>query len=506
MKLIAIATAAICLMQGFAAARAAEESAITAAAASIRTTDVTRHVQVLADDSFEGREAGSRGGRAIGVYLGEQFQKAGLLPAGVGRTYFQPFGAGYRNILGLVKGSDPKLKEEVVIVSAHYDHVGYGNRQNSLGPIGFIHNGADDNASGVAGLLEIAEAIGKLPQPPRRSILFVLWDGEEKGLLGSKHWLEQPTVPLHQVTLMINMDMIGRLRSSRVEVYGTRTTHGLRRTLARSNESLGLQLDFDWEIKENSDHYSFYARGIPVLMLHTGLHDDYHRPSDDAELVNAEGARSVSELLLRTVLGVADADTRMRFRTAAARETPSTRSTLEYVLPAPPSRLGIRWDPAADSSSGVRVIAVTSGSAAERAGLHSGDRIVELAGHEITSGDALRAAVLSADSPADARVLRSGAKEPEPIKIPLTGKPARVGISWRIDDAEPGVAVVTRVLAGSPAAKAGLRALDRIYSVNRTNFASDAEFAALMRSEGALELLVERNGQLKSVELFGMEK
>ena len=492
------------LIQSVAAAHAVEESAITAAVATIRSADVTRHVQVLADDSFEGREAGSRGGRAIGVYLGEQFQKAGLQPAGVAGGYFQPFGGGYRNILGLIEGDDPKLKSEVVILSAHYDHVGYGNRQNSLGPIGFIHNGADDNASGVAGLLEVADAIGKLQQRPRRTILFALWDGEEKGLLGSKHWIEQPTIPLRQVALMVNLDMIGRLRSSRVEVYGSRTTYGLRRMLCRCNESLGLKLEFDWEIKENSDHYSFFTSGIPVLMLHTGLHGDYHRPSDDAELVNAEGIRNVSALVLRTVLHAADADKRFQFRSAAARENPATRKVVEYVLPAPASRFGVRWDPAADGSQGLTILAVVRGSAAERVGLRSGDRIVELAGQKITSGETLREAVLSAKSPAEATILRADASQPERMKIPLDGRPATIGISWRIDDAEPGVAMLTRVLAGSPAAKAGLRPLDRVYSVNQTDFATDAEFARLMRdTHGTLELLVERNGLLKSVELFG---
>jgi Zn-dependent M28 family amino/carboxypeptidase len=131
-----------------------------------------------------------------------------LQPAGHDGAYFQLFGPGYRNILGIIPGSDPALSNQFVLISAHYDHVGYGTRRNSNGPIGYIHNGADDNASGTAAVLELVEAFQRLAIPPRRSVLFVLWDGEEKGLLGSLHWLSYPTVALENVRLMINLDMV----------------------------------------------------------------------------------------------------------------------------------------------------------------------------------------------------------------------------------------------------------------------------------------------------------
>lgn len=121
------------------------------AAAGLTAEGAARHVRVLADDSFEGREAGRRGGRAAAAYIVEQIGPLGFDPAGDGGTYYQPFGAGMRNILALLPGRDPVLAREVVVVGAHYDHVGYGNSQNSFGPFGRVHNGADDNASGVAG-------------------------------------------------------------------------------------------------------------------------------------------------------------------------------------------------------------------------------------------------------------------------------------------------------------------------------------------------------------------
>src|SRR5581483_3518130 len=137
-----------------------------------------------------------RGGHAAAVYLAQQFEKYKLAGGASPTSYFQVFSNQYRNLLGLLEGSDPTLREQVIVVSAHYDHVGYGNSQNSYGPIGFIHNGADDNASGDAGLLELVEAFTKLEQRPKRTILFAMWDGEEGGLLGSKHWVANPTLPL----------------------------------------------------------------------------------------------------------------------------------------------------------------------------------------------------------------------------------------------------------------------------------------------------------------------
>jgi acetylornithine deacetylase/succinyl-diaminopimelate desuccinylase-like protein len=158
---------------------ASELQAVREACNTITSSELQRHVDVLADDSFEGREAGSRGGQAAGGYLVQYFEQNGLAGAGVDGSYFQPFGNGCRNILGMIRGSDPELQDEVIIIGAHYDHVGYGTRRNSFGPLGYIHNGADDNASGTAALLEVMQAFSKLPEPPRRTVVFAAWDGEE---------------------------------------------------------------------------------------------------------------------------------------------------------------------------------------------------------------------------------------------------------------------------------------------------------------------------------------
>jgi acetylornithine deacetylase/succinyl-diaminopimelate desuccinylase-like protein len=250
-------------------ARSAELAALRTAASAITSDKLKQHVDVLADDSFEGREAGSRGGYAAAGYLVKQLQNRSLKPAGEDGTFFQTFGRGYRNVLALLEGSDPDLKKEIILVGGHYDHVGYGSRSNSYGPWGYIHNGADDNASGISGLLQTIDGLMAMQPAPRRSVLFAFFDGEEKGLLGSKQWIAYPTVTDGRVVFMINIDMIGRMKDERMEVYGTRSGRGLRRLLSESNQLTSLKLDFTWEMKENSDHYPFYAQRIPTLMMHT---------------------------------------------------------------------------------------------------------------------------------------------------------------------------------------------------------------------------------------------
>lgn len=359
---------------------------VAAAAATILAGDAGRHVAALADDAFEGREAGSRGGRAAGAYIVEAIDHLGFDPAGDSGSFYQPFGS-MRNILALVRGGDPTVADELVIVSGHYDHVGYGDASNSYGPFGFVHNGADDNASGVAGLIEIAEALQALPTRPRRSILLAFWDGEEKGLLGSYHFLRVRPEPLRdfRIVFCINLDMIGRLRGERVEVYGSRTSPGLRSLTVAANNRPGaaaLELAYDWRIDPDSDHYSFIEKQIPTLMFHTGLHDNYHRPSDDVHLVNLAGLEPVARLIFATAIAVADDSSGPRpFRTECRGESAASRRMLE-ALAAGGKRgrwgIGTRGD-AAEPQTPV-VVRVAADSPAARGGLIVGDRIMMIEG------------------------------------------------------------------------------------------------------------------------------
>ncbi len=393
-------------------------ASLQAALDSIRTDELKQYVDYLADDQREGREAGTRGGKAAGDYLIAQMSRLRLHPAGSEGAFAQAFPPNFRNLLAAVEGTDPKLDREAILVGAHYDHVGYGTSGGSQGPVGVVHPGADDNASGVAGLLELAEAVTRLPQPPRRTIVFAFWDAEEKGMLGAKHWLEHPTLGKRQAVFHLNMDMIGRLRSDRLVVLGTRSAPGLRRLVSLHNEETGLRLDFSWKMAPEADHFPFCSRGIPVLALHTGLHEQYHRPTDRPQLIDAEGMRRVVRLAFLVVHDLANADQVPRFREASRHESEATRRSLAEQKPTPPD------------------------------------------------------------------------------------KPLRVGIVWRNDDADPGVAVVTYVAPGSPAERAGIQVGDRIYRVGGKPFATDAELGQWLRTlPGPLPIQIERQGRISTREI-----
>ena len=483
---------------------AEKSSSYRAAVASIHGDQLQACVDFLADDKMEGREAGSRGGRKAGDYLAAELRGLGLAAAGDDDGYFQPFGSDYRNVLAKLEGSDPQLRLEYIVVGAHYDHVGYGNRYNSLGPIGQIHNGADDNASGTAGLVELAEAFTLLSERPKRSILFVGWDAEEKGLLGSKHWIAHPTVPVDDVAAMLNMDMIGRLRDDRLTIYGSRTGVGWRRLVSRENDGLGLVINFSWDMQPDADHYSFFDHRVPVIMAHTGLHSQYHRPTDDANLVNAKGIERVVRLMFGVAHELANQDALPRYREEARRESNGSRrwSTVLRWLPARRDRLGAGWNSGEVSDDGVRLTSVTSGSPADTAAIHAGDRVVEFAGRAIRSSDDLSAAVMSADSPAKVVVRRLGSDEPIEVSVALDGTPMRLGIRWRVDEAEPGTVILTEVVPASPAQRAGLVPGDHIYQVDGRDFADENEFAERVRTlPGPIEMTVERHGQIQTLRI-----
>ena len=480
---------------------AVERDVLNAALETITAADLQRHVNVLADDTFEGRAAGSRGGRAAGGYLATQFERAELRGQGDAAGYFQTFGA-YRNLLGALEGSDPELKQQFILIGAHYDHVGYGTSRNSYGPTGYIHNGADDNASGTAALLELVDAFAKLPVAPKRSILFALWDGEEGGLLGSKHWVANPTVPRDRVAFAFNADMLGRLRNNKVEVYGSRTGRGLRQLVSRHNRDAGLDLDFTWELSANSDHFSFVTANIPVLMLFTGLHEDYHRPSDDAEKVNAAGMQQLARLLFLLAHELADSPRVTEFRSAARGETPFARQQFERPLPPPAPRFGVTWERRGEPADSIVLMQVDRGSAADVAGLRVGDRILQFADRPIADDDRFRIDVLAAREPVALQVQRANQPEPTTVKVRLNGDPVRIGISWREDQAEPGTLLVTQVAFGSAAQQAGLREHDRIYEIAGRTFRNDEEFRQLATTLPApLELLIERRGRLQTIVL-----
>lgn len=485
-----------------AAEKSAEASkavaAVAEAKASIKAHDLKEYVDFLASDALEGRAAGSRGNRAAAGYIVERLTKLGLQPAGEGKSYFQSFRGGSRNILAVLPGSDPVLAKEYVLVGAHYDHVGYGTQQNSFGPTGYIHNGADDNASGTAALLEIAEAAAKLPQPPARSILFAFWDDEENGLYGSLHYTQRPTVPLAQLKLIFNLDMLGRVRKGRVEVYGTRTASGLQQLVAKHNHGTNIWLDYNWDVKEDSDHYPFYAKGVPFLMLHSGLHDDYHRPSDDAEKINHDGLEEAAQLTFATLVDAASRPKLSGFRTASRNESnldlQSQRS--RYLPPAPP-RLGVTFTVTQPEDTAAAVARVFPNTPAQKYGLKVGDRILKIGDVPTPNGEAVQRAIFSAPKEVTLTVLRSGATEPESLAMVLDGTPLRLGVSWRFDDAQPESGLITRVVPGSPASQAGLRAGDRVFGLDGREFRGVGELIeTINQTSGQISFDLERFGRV----------
>ncbi len=476
---------------------------LDAAIATVTTDELREHAGVLADDTLEGREAGTRGGRAAAHYVEVQLKNEGLAPAGDNGGYYQRFTPNYQNLLGKIQGTDAQLQNEYLLVGAHYDHVGYGTWKNSNGPTGYIHNGADDNASGVSTVLEIIDALTRTHWQPRRSIIFAFWDGEEINLLGSRWWVRHPTVPLSSVRLAVNIDMIGRLREGRLEVGGARTAPGLRHILSSERLPSDMRLDFTWEYKENSDHWPLFEAGVPSLIVHTGLHEDYHTPRDDVDKLNVPGMREGAAYLLEAICRLADADELPAFRAASRAENPEVQKVRQAPLPAAPARLGVTWTLAADPlSSAVKIESVAVGSAAETAGLKAGDMITAINGEAVVNHSLLPAAVLQAETEVTLTVDRAGAAQD--IPVPLDGLPVALGVSWREDDAEPGSVYITRVVPFSPAARAGLTLYDRIYSVQGEPF---TDGAALLKRIGelldekpaSLELEIETSGHVRTV-------
>jgi hypothetical protein len=336
------------------------------------------------------------------------------------------------NVVGILDGSDPTLKNETIVIGAHYDHLGYGG-EGSLAPReGEIHHGADDNASGVAGVLELARLFTSPGQRPRRTIVFMAFSGEEEGLLGSNYYVNHPIVPLANTVAMINMDMIGRMKDNKLIVGGVGTAQGFRDLVAGSNleapplappfdvksyrstpearalpepyvvhdaPKAGLNRDlianaikaddqlpgplltkqaFELTLNEDgfgpSDHSSFYAKQVPVLFFWTGAHNDYHKPSDTADKINYADEARILSLVARAVHDIDSNDKRPAYTVAKSEATGRAGGFRVYLGTIPNY---------ADSNDGLLLDGVRDDSPAAKAGIKAGDKIVKLAGHDV---------------------------------------------------------------------------------------------------------------------------
>ena len=357
-------------------------------------------IKFLSDDRLEGRMTGTPDADTAAAYIQQRFKQVGLqAPAG---GWFQEFtvegsaaqkvaaahGLG-RNVVGLLPGSDPVLRDQVIVVGAHYDHLG-GGAFGALDPdsTGKVHNGADDNASGVAAIINLAHRMAT--DRPARTIVFVAFSGEELGLLGSAYYVRQPAVPLAKTMAMINFDMVGRLRNDKLIIYGTETATEFTPLLDSINKSFRFDLKMRGDGYGPSDQSAFYAVKKPVLHFFTGTHAEYHRTTDDFGTINLDGILRVAALASDIVTVTANRGPRLNFVESAppAASTGGSRSSgYGAYLGSIPDMTG--------NPGGVALSGVRAGSPAEAGGLQAGDVIVRIGTHLVPDlqamTDALRA-------------------------------------------------------------------------------------------------------------------
>jgi acetylornithine deacetylase/succinyl-diaminopimelate desuccinylase-like protein len=356
---------------------------------------VLADVRYLAADSLEGRGVGTRGLERAASHVARELARAGFRPGAPDGTFFQPFtisadapavmhtnlgGAAVRNVVGVLPGASPALRGQVVIVGAHYDHLGPGGF-GSLDPdsTGRVHNGADDNASGTAALLEIARRLGR--RRPARTIVLVAFSAEEIGALGSNHYVKNATPgPMDSVYAMINLDMVGRLRAEKLLALGAATAVEFPALLDSLNRARGASR-FDLRASGDgwgpSDHASFYAARRPVLHFFTDLHDDYHRTTDDWDKINAQGTARVAEYVSDVAWALANRPAPLTFVDVPRPQVAAGGQGYGAYLGTIPDM--------SESPGGVRISGVRAGSPAEQAGLKGGDIITGIGDRKVAN-------------------------------------------------------------------------------------------------------------------------
>jgi hypothetical protein len=350
--------------------------AIILVAGSVRAHEETalkRDVETLSSEAFEGRGAGTAGLKRSIHYIEKRFKEVGLRPLaadGYRHSFTGPDGTTLVNLIGVLGESDG---DQHVIVGAHYDHLGMGEPGDTNQ--GKLHPGADDNASGVAVLLECAHRLaeeGELTHP----VVFIAFAGEEKGLLGSAHYVEHPVLPLSGCAGMVNLDTVGRLFDGPLTVFGANTAGELTHVLRGINYGFKFELELPEKDVSGSDQASFVSRGVPAVQIFTGPHADYHRPGDTADKIDFEGLERVAGFTTELAIYLADRDEPMGF------VPPGADKAAAAAPPAGGSRRRVSFGSIPDfnhTGEGVLVSGVIPGSPAEKAGLKEGDLLVEFA-------------------------------------------------------------------------------------------------------------------------------
>ena len=402
-----------------AAAQKAQPARIDPTEANLRRT-----IEYLASDKLEGRRAGKPGATLAAKYVAEQFKNAKLKPGMPGTngkpSYLQPFSFtpvrdphggtpaemntpakryDTSNVIGILPGHDPVLKNEAIVIGAHYDHLGHGGAGSLAANSTEIHHGADDNASGVAAIIELARLFASKHQN-KRTLILIAFSGEEEGLFGSNFYVNNPIFPLEKTVAMINLDMVGRLNDEKLTIGGIGTASEWKELVQTTNPkavtethtvSVGdgmttTRVDtfsqpqplFMLQLNDDgfgpSDHSSFYGKKIPVLFFFTGTHNDYHKPSDTADKINYAGEHTVIHYIESIIKAIDENPQRPTYAVAKSSNT-GGRTGFNISLGTIPNY--------ADSTDGLLLDGVREGSPAAKAGLKAGDKVVKLAGRNI---------------------------------------------------------------------------------------------------------------------------
>ncbi|NIJ53028.1 M28 family peptidase [Dyadobacter arcticus] len=348
---------------------------------------IRQHIEFLASDDLEGRGTASLGEIKAANYIADVFEKLNLKPAGKNVSFFQPFEISFaidgkahqligRNVVGFLDNGASKT----IVIGAHYDHLGRGYQGRSLSPDSKnkIHNGADDNASGTTGVLELAKYFSENDVVEKHNYLFITFSGEELGLIGSKRFTEKPTVPLNSISCMINMDMIGRLDENKgiiISGWGTSKVWG--KLIPDLAKSQNLKYTVDSSGIGASDHTSFYLKDIPVVQFFTGGHGDYHKISDDPDKINVDGEARILNVIAGLLQNLDKEAAEPEFLSAGNAHSGVTTSNFKVTLGVMPNY--------SYSGKGLKIDGVTKARPAEKAGILVGDIITKLAGKDIAT-------------------------------------------------------------------------------------------------------------------------
>lgn len=345
--------------------------------------------RAMADDCLASVRFGTLNDLQIKLDAGG-FASADLAHVAVtGQAGFKKTSAPTRNVLGIRRGAGP-LADEFVVIGAHYDHLGIRKpmmRKFKGGKLVAeeirpqIHNGADDNASGISGLIENARIFAAAP-PPKRSVLFIAFTAEESGLHGSKYYVEHPTIPLEKTAAMLNMDMIGRLKpgDDHVQVFGVQCGKEFMEVLEPAGRAVGLTIAPAVDEGGRSDHASFIRKQVPSMHFFSGNHPDYHQPSDDSDKINTQGGVRITKLVYETARSLADRESRPEFQMVKSekKDQPAATTTFRVVM-------GLTPNYTDDGTPGMGVDAVSPEGPAEVGGMKAGDRIIRIGGKSVAN-------------------------------------------------------------------------------------------------------------------------